>query len=1290
MFVTVDNQTNTLFSDNPYYFYNDPKSPRTPDSQSSSKGFSIFKRRNSKGNSPRVVIPEQTRLITSANLDTAASLTLGSPRGNFGAVSGFAHQTFELQPLMQQTQQQHQLQPQITATLHQRRARSSNSHSETFRERLSSCHEANNTSHHNFEQDDVFSSTSPSKTPHHHQQQQHHHHNHHHHHHHTLPSAGARRHSFSNWRQASERHHTSTSTNQKTSAANADEVPQMMAPRPPILSPTKYRGLHKRRDNCGTMSNSMTSSTNSYNMDDILIVTAKHSERAILRANFLKNHFDKITKQRGRKPFNFLHIKIEDGPFSEQIASKYQNTALQIVILCPALLALSHSLLMSQLSAIVRVEKVLGILLDVADEKVKEVHKTALPNYLRWRRCAIRDNDQAQISNILGIATDILGRALCQRPVCNESAGNISRSVSSCSDGFTILPRKVKIGQNKVVAMLNEPLERDDILKITVEKSGELIELRNFKCRNPYTVQFAIPESCMEISTMIEIRIEKNDKNLGARPIKCESRLRELEQLLRAENSPIEFMCHALGIGPIERDDLDLHLLQCFQKNMPPNFHLLNGPYEKQHQHQQQRHHHLLSMRETSPEEYPTLLHFAARWGLTRLCMQLLECPGGDTACGVRNCSGKTPAELAESEGHHKLARNIMSFSEFHELTTMYHYFKGITINNDSKNNQNSGGNKCHNAKVIIEASKSNPASPRSKQPKSPSHQLPDKATNEQPTEYMEMSSGSDRENTPEIKSKTIETRAITNLNYISVEIEDENSSDISKNFDSNKTFTGPEITSKELLITEPPYYSSQEQNKNHTAENITDSPYQTDKFSHECSQLLENCSDTAASANDYVLQPSNIPVMHANSVTDGDDGNYLTQPSNIPVEEDVLQSCRQNLSRVGSSSRLACQQPTYGTLKRTGSNASSGARSTVDDELAEIMHDFKNNVLSIREVEVLVEKWKHRNDVQQSFREKQEQIDQLRKEYERIQDQMRTHLKRDTPFDKFKKLFSRHKSSSSLGHEKNSCIDGMLDETKSSITTTSSFKSSARPISSLSLQSVSSSSSSGRLSTGSNCSGTSLGDSGTHSDHEERRFGCRLGSPGTLTDNYLVPPPPRPIFTPNSTPGDERHQIVFPSPMSSCTRLNSPTSPLGNEHYQMFPSNIPVYNSQSTNNSQNSNSNYLNTIMEANHEPDHNYQNQSNVTLQPIKLNEKSNIIYGKLNKITPNCSSFKPATATQKAESRNGCIEVQAEVYQNVGSNLNKCLEEAEKANGKEASKTTEDAQIDPGSDSHNYINC
>lgn len=50
----------------------------------------------------------------------------------------------------------------------------------------------------------------------------------------------------------------------------------------------------------------------------------------------------------------------------------------------------------------------------------------------------------------------------------------------------------------------------------------------------------------------------------------------------------------------------------------------------------------------------------------------------------------------------------------------------------------------------------------------------------------------------------------------------------------------------------------------------------------------------------------------------------------------------------------------------------SSQTLSTPQDELLEIIHDFKNNVLTINEVENLVETWKNRHDVQQSFKEKQ------------------------------------------------------------------------------------------------------------------------------------------------------------------------------------------------------------------------------------------------------------------------------------------------------------------------------
>ena len=79
-------------------------------------------------------------------------------------------QSFELQPLMSQQQQQQQqlqlasTQLQISAPLHQRRQRSSNSHSETFRERFGSCQETPiSPSHqHNFEHDEFFNSSNPT------------------------------------------------------------------------------------------------------------------------------------------------------------------------------------------------------------------------------------------------------------------------------------------------------------------------------------------------------------------------------------------------------------------------------------------------------------------------------------------------------------------------------------------------------------------------------------------------------------------------------------------------------------------------------------------------------------------------------------------------------------------------------------------------------------------------------------------------------------------------------------------------------------------------------------------------------------------------------------------------------------------------------------------------------------------------------------------------------------------------------------------------------------------------
>lgn len=296
----------------------------------------------------------------------------------------------------------------------------------------------------------------------------------------------------------------------------------------------------------------------------------------------------------------------------------------------------------------------------------------------------MRNQDQSFVCDFLGIATDILGRALRQQPLTTDSTASLASpihisTVSSSSklgvtaENFTILPRKVKVGQNKVVVLLTDPLARDDWIKIKIERTGHTCEITNVKRRNPYAIQFSIPDACMEVSNMINVRVEKNSQSLGVRPLKCESRLKELEQILKFQDTPMEFMCSALGIAASDKEKLDSVLSQTFKRNVPPtHFHLLSSVQQEQKDLKGS------GAKEDSSHEYPTLLHFAARWGLEKLCVQLLECPGGDAACEIKNVSGKIPAEMADSHGFLKLSSTIRNFSvrkNFFQKTAILIFF---------------------------------------------------------------------------------------------------------------------------------------------------------------------------------------------------------------------------------------------------------------------------------------------------------------------------------------------------------------------------------------------------------------------------------------------------------------------------------------------------------------------------------------------------------------------------------------------------------------------------------------
>lgn len=61
-------------------------------------------------------------------------------------------------------------------------------------------------------------------------------------------------------------------------------------------------------------------------------------------------------------------------------------------------------------------------------------------------------------------------------------------------------------------------------------------------------------------------------------------------------------------------------------------------------------------------EEIPTLLHFAAKYGLKKLTTTLLHCPGALQAYSVMNKHGDYPNTLAEKSGFGDLRRFMDDF----------------------------------------------------------------------------------------------------------------------------------------------------------------------------------------------------------------------------------------------------------------------------------------------------------------------------------------------------------------------------------------------------------------------------------------------------------------------------------------------------------------------------------------------------------------------------------------------------------------------------------------------------
>ncbi|KAL2769491.1 phosphoinositide 3-kinase adapter protein 1 [Daubentonia madagascariensis] len=172
------------------------------------------------------------------------------------------------------------------------------------------------------------------------------------------------------------------------------------------------------------------------------------------------------------------------------------------------------------------------------------------------------------------------------------------------------------------------------------------------KLENEYTVSVKAPDLS---SGNVSLKIYSGDLVVCETIISYYTDMEEIGNLLSNAANPVEFMCQAFKIVPYNTETLDKLLTESLKNNIPASgLHLFGiNQLEEEDMMTNQR-----------DEELPTLLHFAAKYGLKNLTALLLTCPGALQAYSVANKHGHYPNTIAEKHGFRDLRQFIDEYVE--------------------------------------------------------------------------------------------------------------------------------------------------------------------------------------------------------------------------------------------------------------------------------------------------------------------------------------------------------------------------------------------------------------------------------------------------------------------------------------------------------------------------------------------------------------------------------------------------------------------------------------------------
>ncbi|XP_039996013.1 phosphoinositide 3-kinase adapter protein 1 isoform X2 [Xiphias gladius] len=240
-----------------------------------------------------------------------------------------------------------------------------------------------------------------------------------------------------------------------------------------------------------------------------------------------------------------------------------------------------------------------------------------------------------------------------EEPVSKGNSASEEISTPSRLTCLTVQPTRVFCGERETLFIIFRQKLNDQLVP-EVEFSSESVTSERVPgtVENEYTISVSAPDMPAGV---VSLTMYTDHSCVNLRPVTYYTNMGEVSRCLENATDPVNFICQAFNLTSSATESLDKMLTDSLKSRMPATSLQLFGirQIEEDNMAAYQRN-----------EELPTLLHFAAKYGLKKLTTILLQCPGALQAYSVMNKYGDYPNTLAEKSGFSDLRQFMDEYVE--------------------------------------------------------------------------------------------------------------------------------------------------------------------------------------------------------------------------------------------------------------------------------------------------------------------------------------------------------------------------------------------------------------------------------------------------------------------------------------------------------------------------------------------------------------------------------------------------------------------------------------------------